>query len=50
MSTSRPSWRHGLPYRWWSAQEFWMGLMTFVTALAALVGLTLVLLAWWGLV
>lgn len=41
--------RNGLPYGWWKSSGFWLNALALAVALAALAGLTLVLLAWWGL-
>lgn len=39
---NRPSLRHGLPYRWWVSEGFWVGL----TAFMILPLLALILGAW----
>lgn len=49
MSAQRPSVRYGLPYKWWSAVEFWRGVVSLVNYVALVAFLTVVVLAWWGL-
>ena len=50
-ASSRPaSLRGGLPYGWWRSNQFWENAIAYGSLGAVAVLLSVIVLAWWGLI